>query len=51
MCLPADEVMTDAMAESNRAGNLIRGLTKSAMVVIDGSALLADPRLFVDQRR
>jgi hypothetical protein len=28
----------------------VRGVTRDALVVLDGAALLRDPRLFIDER-
>jgi purine-binding chemotaxis protein CheW len=45
--LPADEIFP---AEAAGIGDAcVRGVTKDAMVVLDGAALLSDSRLFIDE--
>ena len=45
--LPADALVADAAFEGERGGECIRGVTRDAMIVLDGAALLKDRRLFI----
>lgn len=43
------EILPPPMSVSEAARHYMRGVTKDALVVLDGSVLLEDPRLFCDQ--
>lgn len=47
--LPADDVLPNSLSEQSSAAHFVRGITRDAMIVVDGATLLADQRLFVDQ--
>jgi purine-binding chemotaxis protein CheW len=47
MRLPATALVADAAFEGERGGECIRGVTRDAMIVLDGAALLKDRRLFI----
>jgi purine-binding chemotaxis protein CheW len=49
--LPEDDVLADTIPEGRSAQRLVRGIGRDAMIVLDGAALLADRRLFVDAPR
>lgn len=46
--LPADAPQPNAIAGEKDAGSFIRGITRDATIIIDGAALLADQRFFID---
>ena len=45
--LPLDDFVGDPNFAGERGRECIRGVTEAAMIVLDGAALLADPRLFI----
>ena len=45
--LPADTFVADAAFEGERGGECVRGVTRDAMIVLEGAALLKDRRLFI----
>jgi purine-binding chemotaxis protein CheW len=45
--LPAHEIQADAVPAVNAAPKLVRGITRDATIILDGTALLADQRLFI----
>jgi purine-binding chemotaxis protein CheW len=45
--LPASALVADAAFEGKRGGECVRGVTGDALIVLDGAALLRDPRLFI----
>jgi purine-binding chemotaxis protein CheW len=47
MHLPAEALVADAAFEGERGGECVRGVTRDAMIVLDGAALLKDRRLFI----
>lgn len=47
--LRADQIHPSPMSLPSPARDLVRGVTHNAIVVLDGSALLADERLVIDQ--
>lgn len=49
--LSVRDIETNADWSSDHVNALVRGVAREAMIVIDGPALLADQRLFVDQPR
>lgn len=44
----SSEVLAPAESMRARAGSMLRGVTAAALLVLDGAALLEDPRLFVE---
>lgn len=48
--LRADDLLPVPASASGIAREYLRGVTRDALIVLDGAALLRDPRLFVDQR-
>lgn len=49
--LPADDIQPTALADADAGGRLVRGVARDATIVLDGSALLDDSRLSIDQPR
>lgn len=45
--LRSEEVLPAAMADA--AAGMVRGVTREALIVLDGAALLDDPRLYIDE--
>jgi purine-binding chemotaxis protein CheW len=45
--LPIEALIADAAFEGKRGGECVRGVTRDAMIVLDGAALLRDRRLFI----
>ena len=45
--VPSDRVRADAVFEGKRGGECVRGITRDAMIVLDGAALIKDRRLFI----
>jgi purine-binding chemotaxis protein CheW len=45
--LPVGALVADAAFEGERGGECVRGVTRDAMIVLDGAALLKDRRLFI----
>ena len=45
--VPAEALVGDAAFEGKRGGECVRGVTREAMIVLDGAALLEDRRLFI----
>jgi purine-binding chemotaxis protein CheW len=45
--VPADALVADAVFEGKRGGECVRGITRDAMIVLDGAALIKDRRLFI----
>jgi purine-binding chemotaxis protein CheW len=45
--VPVEALVADAAFESERASACVRGVTRDAMIVLDGAALLKDRRLFI----
>jgi purine-binding chemotaxis protein CheW len=48
---PTADLMSDAIPDDKGTDSFIRGVMPDATIVLDGSALLADQRLFVEQAR
>ncbi len=48
--LPMEALVADAAFEGERGGECIRGVTRDAVIVLDGAALLKDRRLFIGGR-
>jgi purine-binding chemotaxis protein CheW len=51
MRLPAAELLADPVFDDKNERQFIRGVTRTATVVLDGLALMGDRRLFIDQPR
>jgi purine-binding chemotaxis protein CheW len=49
VCLPTEAILADGRSEDRRVDNPVRGITRDAMIVLDGSALVTDRRLFLGQ--
>lgn len=49
--LPAEDLQPHDFPDDRNAANLVRGITRDAMVVLAGATLLTDQRLFVDHLR
>ena len=47
--LPEDRVREPEVPPAGIGGDCLRGVTPEGLLVLDGAALLRDPRLFVDQ--
>lgn len=47
--LPSDEVLEPPESVAGIGRRHLRGVTKEALIVLDGAALLSDPRLTIDQ--
>jgi len=47
--LRGDEVLEPPASAHGIGRSYLRGLTKDALIVLDGERLLRDPRLYVDQ--
>ena len=45
--VPVEVLVGDAAFEGKRGGECVRGVTRDAMIVLDGAALLKDRRLFI----
>jgi purine-binding chemotaxis protein CheW len=45
--VPADALVADAVFEGKRGRECVRGITRDAMIVLDGAALIKDRRLFI----
>jgi purine-binding chemotaxis protein CheW len=45
--LPAERIIADAAFEGERGGECVRGVTSDAMIILDGTALVKDRRLFI----
>jgi purine-binding chemotaxis protein CheW len=45
--LPLEALIADTAFEGKRGGECVRGVTRDAMIVLDGAALLKDRRLFI----
>lgn len=45
--LPVDAIIADAAFEGARGGECVRGVTRDAMIILDGAALVKDQRLFI----
>jgi purine-binding chemotaxis protein CheW len=45
--VPLDALVGDAAFEGKRGDECVRGVTRDAMIVLDGAALLKDRRLFI----
>lgn len=50
MGLRADELLPPPESVAGIGREYLRGVTRDALIVLEGAALVADPRLFVDQR-
>jgi purine-binding chemotaxis protein CheW len=48
--LPASDILPPSNFHTGIARQYLRGVTRSAVVVINGAQLLHDPRLFIDER-
>jgi purine-binding chemotaxis protein CheW len=49
--IPANEISADAIEANAGSTSIIRGLTRDALIVLDGVALIGDQRLFVRHER
>jgi purine-binding chemotaxis protein CheW len=45
--LPVDAIIADAAFEGKRGSECVRGVTRDAMIILDGAALVKDRRLFI----
>lgn len=45
--IPVEAIVADAAFEGKHGGECVRGVTRDAMIVLDGAALLKDRRLFI----
>jgi purine-binding chemotaxis protein CheW len=45
--VPVAALVADAVFEGQRGGECVRGVTREAMIVLDGAALIKDRRLFI----
>jgi purine-binding chemotaxis protein CheW len=45
--LPSASLIADAAFEGARGGECVKGVTRDAMIVLDGAALIRDQRLFI----
>jgi purine-binding chemotaxis protein CheW len=45
--MPTAALVADAAFEGQRGGECVRGVTREAMIVLDGAALIKDRRLFI----
>jgi len=45
--VPTAALVGDAVFEGKRGGECVRGVTREAMIVLDGAALIREPRLFI----
>ncbi len=44
---PIEALVAEAVFEGKRGGECVRGVTRDAMIVLDGAALIKDRRLFI----
>jgi chemotaxis signal transduction protein len=45
--VPGEALVSDAVFDGKRGGECVRGVTRDAMIVLDGAALIKDRRLFI----
>jgi purine-binding chemotaxis protein CheW len=45
--IPTAALVADAVFEGKRGGECVRGVTRQAMIVLDGAALIKDRRLYI----
>ena len=45
--IPVEAIIADAAFEGARGGECVRGVTRDAMIILDGAALVKDRRLFI----